>query len=565
MKKIYCLFIFIGIFVLPAQTQINKFGVPFFRNFDSEVMNATDNNWAAVIDHRGVLYIGNNDVGIVEYDGAQSRTIPLSNQSGVRSLICAEDGTVYVGGEGDFGYLAPDPTGFTRFVSFLPQLDSLGQLVETVYKILEFEDDIYFCTQTTWYAYNVANDVLKTYRLRENGFKNGNRAFLVNDHLYQGEYLAGLIEFSNGAFDVIKGGETFSRKNILSILPYSDSKMLIGTHASGVYLYDQKTGEINKNILSPGVNDFLKTNGLYSSDLLPGKHFAFGTLRGGMSVLDSLGEAKEIFNLDMGLMDQQITSIYHNPNQIESGQLWTVMYNGLARVEYFSPFRVIEEKPGIQGTINDITYFNHTIYVATSVGVFYQMMDVSGQAHFNKIQGIDFPVWSFLKLTPPDTNKEIFWAGTEGGVYEISGDNKVKSVENRIKNLLPAGRKFDTYTLFVNPENPNRVFIGTSVSVFVIEYHRGEWYLIKDLTDVNDEVRSLSMDASGSLWAASNIRGIVRFDLHDTSRVKVKRFTTEEGLPSLNNNFVYFFGGQDRKSTRLNSSHTDISRMPSSA
>ena len=44
-----------------------------------------------------------------------------------------------------------------------------------------------------------------------------------------------------------------------------------------------------------------------------------------------------------------------------------------------------------------------------------------------------------------------------------------------------------------------------------------------------------------------------------------KKLTSASGAPVADNHNVATAGRRDRKSTRLNSSHTDSSRMPSSA
>src|SRR6056297_2376140 len=97
--------------------QINKNGIPAIVNYPPGITRGSEQNWSIVQDQRGVMYVGNDDKGVLEYDGSEWRTIPTSNNSIVRSLACSDDGTIYVGAVSELGYLAPDATGKMKYNS----------------------------------------------------------------------------------------------------------------------------------------------------------------------------------------------------------------------------------------------------------------------------------------------------------------------------------------------------------------------------------------------------------------------------------------------------------------
>lgn len=99
------------------QAQPNKYGVPLITNYPYSEIGGTEQNWCITQDHRGVVYVGNNDKGILEYDGVEWRIIPIPHDVPVRSLVTGEDGVIYVGAEGDFGKLEPDSYGQLCFRS----------------------------------------------------------------------------------------------------------------------------------------------------------------------------------------------------------------------------------------------------------------------------------------------------------------------------------------------------------------------------------------------------------------------------------------------------------------
>ena len=92
-------------------------GLPYIQNFSPKDYNAEIQNFTIAQDKRGLMYFGNNK-GVLIYDGVSWRTVPTSNKTLARSL-CLINNKIYVGTEGDFGYLSPDTTGELKFVSLL--------------------------------------------------------------------------------------------------------------------------------------------------------------------------------------------------------------------------------------------------------------------------------------------------------------------------------------------------------------------------------------------------------------------------------------------------------------
>ena len=81
------------------------------------------------------MYFGNTE-GVLEYDGVSWRKIPVSNGSAVRALATDENGTVYVGAQGEFGYLRPDAQGALRYVSLLDRVPPDARKFTDVWSVL---------------------------------------------------------------------------------------------------------------------------------------------------------------------------------------------------------------------------------------------------------------------------------------------------------------------------------------------------------------------------------------------------------------------------------------------
>ncbi len=119
---------------LPAQ-RYREFGIPYFKKYTPQQMEAQTQNWDIVQDHRGLLYVGNNQ-GILEFDGAVWSTIPLRNSLVARSLAIDGTGRIHYGGLGEIGYVTPSQDGELQCVSLVDQLPEADRSFQMVHQTL---------------------------------------------------------------------------------------------------------------------------------------------------------------------------------------------------------------------------------------------------------------------------------------------------------------------------------------------------------------------------------------------------------------------------------------------
>ena len=105
----------------PSALPSAEVGLPFIQNFTPKDYDAHSQNWDILQDQQGLMYFANTS-GVLEYDGVSWRLITVSNGSVVYSLEMDQQGHIYVGAQGDFGYLAADSVGQLQFVSLLDNL-----------------------------------------------------------------------------------------------------------------------------------------------------------------------------------------------------------------------------------------------------------------------------------------------------------------------------------------------------------------------------------------------------------------------------------------------------------
>ena len=530
--------------------QIKEEGIPLLKNYTPKEYNASNQNWAVLQDARGVMYFGNND-GVLEYDGKSWRYIKIPNSSTVRSLAIDGNGFIYVGAQNEFGFLAPDALGQLQYNSLSNQLDSVDNQFLDVWKTYSVDDDVYFSAEAKLFKYS--NQVLKkVWTLEKGSFF----SFLVNDKLYLGNYLKGLMQLIDDSIKLVAGGEIFRGKNIFSMLPVNNDSIIIGTHKSGLYFYLPNESTSTGKIIRPLaiINDFLSVNQLYSGTCLSGNKYAFGFLKNGVSIIDINGKSITQINKQSGLLDETITSVYFDEIRNEQGPLWLSSIQGISKVELASPFRLWGEELGLKGFVYDIERFKGVLYVATSVGIFFLDNMVKGNPQFVIVENIDSQCWDLLNFDVPGNrssgdNNEIsnkLLVGCSYGVYEI---------ENNKALLLK--KSHYTYKLYASSKNPNKIFAGLGNGLIVFNYRDGEIGYEGKYDDISYDVRSIVEDGDGDLWLGTRHNGVIKINNASQlspfvntengknvyENVGEVYFNKSHGLPSLKDINIYNLNG----------------------
>ncbi len=93
-------------------------GIPKITYYGTNDYNAYSQNWAVVQDSAGIMYFGNG-WGILTYDGTSWSLLNLPNNTTVFALAIDKKNKIYVGAEGEIGYLDANQHGELSYVSLL--------------------------------------------------------------------------------------------------------------------------------------------------------------------------------------------------------------------------------------------------------------------------------------------------------------------------------------------------------------------------------------------------------------------------------------------------------------
>ena len=160
-------------FFMTSHAQNFELGSPRINNIPPAEYGYESQNFSIVQDKSGFLYIANLS-GLIEYDGISWSLIKVA---GAFALGTDQDGTVYVGGYNEFGYLHIDQTGKKSYVSLVNNLPEESQNFGEVNEILCYKDEMFFCAKNKLFRWSKQNmvciDSCNMYL----------RAFVVNDTL----------------------------------------------------------------------------------------------------------------------------------------------------------------------------------------------------------------------------------------------------------------------------------------------------------------------------------------------------------------------------------------------
>ncbi|EDM35629.1 hypothetical protein PBAL39_03769 [Pedobacter sp. BAL39] len=498
-----CLFLFTCTVFSVKADDIKSIGVPYVQNFPKSVYLSGNQNWSIAKDKSGVMYFGNAQ-GLLSYDGKYWQQHQMPNRQIVRSVAVAPSGIIYTGGFGEMGYWSYR----NRKLSYTSIVPKDNFVKDEIWKIYVDGDRVLFQSFSTIYIYE--NKKLSTVKAK--------KPFLflhqVNHRFFVEVLESGLFELSANKLVPLKGSDATNSRDVLSILPYRENKLLIGTSKNGLFIYDGQ----NFSPFSTSANDFLKTFQLNNGVKVLGKYYAFGTILNGLIIIDDAGKVVQRINKWSGLQNNTVLSLYADDKQ----NLWAGLDNGIDRVELNSPLYFYFDKSGQFGTVYTSLIYNNFIYLGTNQGLFYSKWNGDKQAPFSSfdfsiIPGSQGQVWD---LTIIDGQ---LICGHNNGTFRVNGNQMEKiSTENGGWTIRKAG------------VNNDFLIQGTYNGLVVYAKDvQGLWKFHHKVSGFGEPSRYVERDTKGDIWVSHAYKGLYRLKLNAelTKVISATQFTEKNGLP----------------------------------
>jgi serine phosphatase RsbU (regulator of sigma subunit) len=496
------------ILILPAKSQNIKLPVTNYTNKEYG-RGYQENNWSIILDDRDVVYAGNAN-GILEYDGVMWHFIPVRQGAFVFSMAKDQAGTIYVGSQNDFGYLAPDQAGNLHYISLSDSLPEEDRFFTTIWQTWTGNDKVYFQAEETIFILE-KDTIIAIYP--EDSF---HKSFLVNGHFYVRERHSGLKQLTDGEFEMVPGGEIFKELGVFAMLPVENTgKILLATIEKGLYLFDRDNSAHPVSPLETPNDPFLVRAGIYGGTALNDGNYAFNTLNEGIIITDREGNILHIVNQNTGLRTNEVKQIY----QDRYNNIWSALNNGIARIDYSSPLSYYGEESGLIGNINVVSRHNGLIYVGTSHGLFVekkgdQLLHV---LEFEQLPDFTNEVWDLVSI-----NRDLMIA-TNAGLYSLRGDSP-----SRISGT-------EAYNLLYHPEK-QLLFAGGIQGLSAFQKNNS-WQHVKTFGNTRADIKRICRNKNTlydgiELWLGTNLQGAIKVIIHDDLSHEAVRYNTFDGLPS---------------------------------
>jgi ligand-binding sensor domain-containing protein/DNA-binding CsgD family transcriptional regulator len=481
-------------------SEIKSLGVPYIQNYPKSVYGSGNQNWSVAQDKNGIMYYGNAE-GLLVYDGRYWQQYTMPHRQIVRSVATDNNGRIYTGSYGEFGYWAfqKNKLKFTSLTSLIPLKYGL---TDEIWKIYVDGNRVIFQSFSTIYIYqNNKIEALKSGSSFLFLHKCGKRFFaeILNTGLYE---LVGNKLFALPGSDKIHG--------ILSILPYKDSSLLIGTIKDGLYIYA-------KNTITPfntPANAFLKTYQLNNGVRILNKYYAFGTILNGLIIIDENGNIIQQINKTSGLQNNTVLSLYADNNE----NLWAGLDNGIDRIELNSPLYFYFDKTGKFGTVYSSIIHTGKIYLGTNQGLFYsKWSEKNNSFNFKMIPNSQGQVWDLTLV-----NNQLL-CGHNNGTYRVV-DDQIERISS-----LNGG-----WTIKPLNSTPEYLIQGTYNGLALFNKGAdGNWKIFTRIAGFTEPSRHIEQDSKGDIWVSHAYKGLNKLTLSaDFKRVIAKKsFDEKSGLP----------------------------------
>jgi signal transduction histidine kinase/DNA-binding response OmpR family regulator len=465
-----------------ASAKMPEVGVPVFQSHSFKEFKDVGQIWTILQDKRGIMYFGNSGGDIHEYDGETWRKIP-TNMSVVRSLAMDDSGKVWVGGNGSFGYLAPDATGTTHYVPMVDKIEPKDRNFTDVWQIAITPQGNYFRA----YGELLRWDGKTIHVWPANGPATFQALTRIGDHTYTAQTGIGLEEIVGDELRPLPGGDAWRTNRKIFLYPYDNGRILVTARGQLLSLYDGQ-----KQIPFPtGADDYFKQHPVYTSSMLADGGICIATLDGGAVILEHNGRLRQILGKEDGLLDDGTLSSFMD----RDGALWLGTGYGITRVEIGSPLSVFTTFP-VQYAIR----FDGSIYIASATGtdsIARLVLDpLTRRPRFVKIPGTT-QAFLLRPFKDPFGGSSQLLVATSDGVMRLAGDKLVPAMP------ATSGATEQTYTIRQSVKVPARVYIGHGDGVGSMRWDGHQW-IDEGRLPLIYEARVLAEDTDGSLWVGGS-------------------------------------------------------------
>jgi DNA-binding CsgD family transcriptional regulator len=509
-RSVNYFFLFLCLFsqILKADN-IKNTGIPYVQNYQKSIYLSGNQNWSIAKDSKGIMYFGNAQ-GLLTFDGKYWQQHQMPNRQIVRAVATDAKDLVYAGGFGEFGYWSTKNRKLT-YTSLINLVPENNRPSDEIWKIYVDGTRVIFQSFSTIYIYQHHKiTVVKA---------PGTFLFL---HHAGGRFLVevlnkGLFELTGNSLRPLPHKTPVNPSDVLTVLPYKNNNLLIGTSKDGLFIYDGVAFIPFKTAAGP----FLKTYHLNNGSKIGDKYYAFGTILNGLIIIDQEGNIIQQINKSGGLQNNTILSLFTDDAQ----SLWTGLDNGIDRVELNSPLYFYLDKAGQFGTVYSSLIYKNNIYLGTNQGLFYSPWN---HGNGSRINTFDF------KLIPNSQGQVWDLSIIDGELICGHNDGTFKVTGNQIEKISGIN---GGWTIKRLNSDPGYLIQGTYTGLVLFKKDsKGQWKYYTKIENFGEASRYVEQDSRGNIWVSHPYKGLYKLTLSPDFKRVIKN-TYYDGRNGLRDNY----------------------------
>jgi ligand-binding sensor domain-containing protein/DNA-binding CsgD family transcriptional regulator len=456
--------------------------IPNVIQFLPDTYKGETQNWEITQDKNGFIYVANN-LGLLEFNGVSWKTYPTPNNTIMRS-VKAIGNKIYTGFYMEFGYWVRDDFGDLNYHSLTHKIKGKILEDEQFWRIDYFDNYIVFQSLNQFYVYDTESENFNIITINEPIEK----SHLINKNLY--------YHTADGSIYLLEQGKPklfikipLAVDNRIENLFYINNDWYILTQKEGFYKY---SGNKLQKWQIPA-DDFLNKTTVYKSTLLQNGNFALGLIANGYAVLDNEGNLKETLNIDNGLSNNTVLTVFEDSKH----NIWLGLDIGINVLNNQSDILYYNDLNGVLGTVYATKVFKNKLYVGTNQGLYFKTLDRDGE--FQQIKNTKGQVWSLFEL---DGN---LFCGHNLGCFEIVDGNA---------SLIY--KETGVWTFENIQGKPNLMLAGTFKGLSIFEKTDSTWKFRNNIKGFDISARFIAIDSLQNIWINHEYKGVYQLKIDDT-------------------------------------------------
>lgn len=459
--------------------------IPAITNYTVKDYEGGHQNWACAQGDDGVMYFGNNN-GLLVYDGFSWELHRVPGGYIVRSVFVDGD-RVYIGSFEEFGYFIRKTDGQMQYYSLSAGVKDKISSNDEIWHIVRLGEKIYFQSFTGWYSYD---GKAVSYMDRKSGFR-PLYFYTCHDKVYAQMINGGFYEFDGQRFHLLLERTAVGNDNVVAILPYGNSGMVLLTVDSGLFVYEHGTVSALRTDIDAQLRWAKGNRAVMVGDSI----LAIGTILDGIYGVDKKGHLLWHLNRDNQLNNNSVMGLFGD----RENNLWAALDDGISFVHTNTSITLLT--PSVRdlsiGMVYGVERVGEKIYLATNQGA-YEYNRRTSEIHL-------LPHTSGQNWYVKQIDSQVF-IGNDMSTMLVEQNGSIQSVPGALNSTCIVEASI----------NGQEVLVEASYAELRIwKKQAGIWKLSHNVQDFYAPIKSLEVDGTGTIWASHMYNGLYRIKLDD--------------------------------------------------